>query len=95
MQVKNGLTGPSQRYATSFQLTDLTRDVGPGSLVTGGAEELLGGAVFDQLAHVEKNDVVGNAPGLPEDMGHHHNRITVFQDLELLLDQLGGDGIKG
>src|SRR5512143_2376343 len=62
------ISGLASRAFLSSLLTDFTRDVCTGPFVLGGTEKLAGRAVFDQLAHIEKDHVIGDAPRLPKDM---------------------------
>jgi len=51
--------------------------------------------VLDELAQIEKDDVVGDAAGLPQDMGHDHDGVILLQLHEPFLDVLARLGIEG
>ena len=48
-------------------------------------EELFGGAVFDQLAEVHEEDVIGEAFGLAEDVGDDEDGVVAAEFLEAAL----------
>ena len=50
--------------------------------------------MFDQLAHVKKDHIVGNAPRLAKNVSDDYNRIILFQKFKLLFNQLGGDRVE-
>ena len=74
---------------------DLAGQVGPGPGVLRVGEDLGGRAVLDELAEVEEDDVVGDAPGLAEDVGDDDDRVIALELDELPLDVLARLGVEG
>jgi len=72
------ITGLFNKKPLNLGLTNLSRNVGAGSFITGGTEKLFGRSMFDQLPQVKEDHIVGNAPRLTKDMRDDHNRVMIF-----------------
>ena len=54
-------------------------DISLGSVVFWIVEYDLSRAVFNQLTQVKEDHIVGKPSGLPEDVGHQHDGVSIFE----------------
>ena len=66
-----------------------------GQLVAGGGEDLGRVANFDQLPEVEIGGALGDAGGLLHGVGDDGDGILLFELVDQVFDDGGGDGVEG
>ena len=66
-----------------------------GQLMEGGKENLVRGADFNEVAHVEKGGALGNPGGLLHGMGDDGNGIFFFQFIDEVFNDGRGNGVQG
>src|SRR6185437_5249808 len=75
-------------------LAELPGDVLLRARVPGGREDLLGRRVLDELAHEHERGRVRHARGLLHVVGHDHDRVTLLELLDQVLDLQRGDRVQ-